>query len=154
IFGAVHEARFPPPHEVESEHVEARHGNDSSVMSDQAFAVEGGHMQPAVVRQEAARPDDCADIAARQIEAQPRAVSNACSLVSFGIADWDAWTVPFHPGIDPVEKSCELQVRHGAMIAQRSRKLSLAAIKADQAANDLNPTPRERVEVEHRALGR
>ena len=78
IFGAMHEARFSSAHEVESERVKARDGDNSAIVAQKAFMVEDRYLQPPIIRPKAARPDDRTHIVAREIEAQAWTFRDGC----------------------------------------------------------------------------
>ena len=73
VLRAVDEARLATPQEVEPDPVEARRIDDhAAVVAHQALAIEHRHVEPRVVGTEAGGPHDRADLAAAQVDAQPR----------------------------------------------------------------------------------
>src|SRR5690606_14897907 len=57
VLGAVHEARLAAAHEVETEHVQPRRVDDAAVVTQPAFVIEDGKIEPRIVRAKTRSPD-------------------------------------------------------------------------------------------------
>lgn len=70
VFGAMDEARFAAAKKWQPQHNQPR-GDDATVMLQGAVAAENRHMQPAVIRPKAGRPDDGAHLRTKR-QPEPR----------------------------------------------------------------------------------
>src|SRR5690349_16326634 len=68
VFDAVDERRLAPAEHRQAEGVHARALHDAAVVPEMALVVHDGHVQPAVVRAIAGRPDDGTELIAREID--------------------------------------------------------------------------------------
>src|ERR671913_611679 len=84
VLGAVDERRFPTAEHRQADSVKARRGHDATIVLQPPLAVEHRYVEPAVVRLEARCPDDRANFAAREIEAQTRRLRHESRLEALG----------------------------------------------------------------------
>ena len=70
ILNTIDEAGLATPEDGLTESVESGRSHDPSVVTQGAFPIEDGHVEPTVVRTEAGGPDDRADLAAREVEVE------------------------------------------------------------------------------------
>ena len=131
VFRAMNEARFAAAHEVEPERIETGHVDDSALVTQATFPVQRRYVQPGMVGSEASGPDHRAEPLALEVETETWRVLDSSGSRSLPVGQrFSLQTFLVDPVIDPAEETRELQIRHCAVIAQRSGELQLAAVRA------------------------
>ena len=129
--------------------------DDAAVVAQVALRVEDRHVEPAVVRAEAGRPDDRADLAAAQVELEPRRRRARASARSARAAPTSASRRASRAHSSNVSSSRSI-LRSASANMLRSPPENSARPSRTAASRPTSSTPSavERVEVERRALGR
>ena len=128
--------------------------DDAAVVPQVALLVEHRHVEPAVVRTKAGRPDDRPDLAAAQIELQPRRRRHAGRLEALGRADVGVAAVRARPLVERVEQALHLEIGEREHVAQAAREQRAAVAHRGEPADELDADRAERVEIERGPLRR
>jgi len=152
VLGAVDEAGLAPAHEIESEHIQPLHVDDAAVMAQAALCIKGIRLQPGVVRPKPRGEDHGTDALPAEIETQAGQLVYPRRCKSFRRAQHVADGRTLGERVEAVEHAIQLQVRHRALVAQRSREMQFVADGAHQAADQLHASIPERVQVERMAF--
>src|SRR4029079_9216220 len=97
---------------------QARTVDTAAVVPQETFLVENRHVEPAVVRMEAGRPDDGANLAAAQIDLQPRRRGDARLLEALRRGDLQVPRTRTRPLIERIEQALHLEIGERKQIAQ------------------------------------
>ena len=136
------------------EGVQARAVDDAAVVAELALRVDDRHVEPPVVGPEPGRPDDRADLAAAEVERQPRRPRHLRRGEALGSGDLGILpAVRAHSSKTSSSRS-QLQVGERADVAQAAGEQRAAVADGRPAADQLDAHRRQRVEVERRPLGR
>src|SRR6476469_4513648 len=103
---------------------------------------------------EARSPDHRAELLALEVETQTRRVLDSSGRMPLSLGHLSMQSFAVDPLVDPTQQTRELQIRHGAVIAQRSGELQLAAVRAHDAPDESDATRGQRIQIECRPLGR
>ena len=151
VAGAVDERRLAAAQEGHAHQVHARRvDDDAAVVADQPLAVEHRHVQPGVVGAEAGGPDDRADLAAGEVDAQRWRVLDDRRSGSPGGLELTVEPVLGRPLVDRVEQPAELEVGQRAHVAQRPGELRPPVADPGESPDEADPDRRQGVEIERR----
>jgi hypothetical protein len=105
------------------------------------------------VGSEAGRPEQRAEPLALEVKTETRRLLDSGGSRSLPLGQrFSLQTLALDPVIDPAEETRELQIRHGAVSAQRSGELQPAAVRAHQAPDERDAARGQRIQIQCRAL--
>ena len=123
-------------------------------MREAALRVEDGHVEPLVVGLEPRGPDDRSDLAAAEVEPEPRRLRDLRRGKALGSADLGVLPCGVSPLVERVQQPLHLQIGQRADVAQAAGEQCAAVTDGRQAAHEVDAHRRQRVQVERRSLGR
>ncbi len=125
------------------EHVETGALHDAAVVTEPSLRVDHRHVEPRVVGAEPRRPDDRADLAAAEIEREPRRLRHLGRGEALaGVASG--------PLVEPVEQPLQLEVGQGEDVSQATREERASVADGCQAPDQLDAERGQRVQIERR----
>ena len=154
VLDAADERGPAPPQHGQPQRVEPRAVDHAALVPQVALRVDHGHVQPAVIGPEARRPHDRADLAAAQVELQPRRRRHPRRLEPFRRPELGVAPAGQRPLVEGVEQAPQLEVGEREHVAQAAGEQRAAVPDHRPPAHQLDAQRGERVEVERRPLGR
>ena len=153
VLDAVDERRLAPPEHGQPEGVQTGAVDDAAVVAEPPLGIDHGHVEPPVIGPKPRRPDDRADLAAPEVELQPRRSGHLRRCAALGGIDLGIQPLGPSPLVEHSEQPSHLQVRERADVAQAAGEQRAAVTDGRAASHELDADRDERVEIERRPLG-
>src|SRR5216683_954171 len=122
VLRAMDEGRLASPEDGQSDGIQPWHIDNAAIVPQVAFTIDHRNIEPAVVRPKSGCPDDGSDLAAPQVEIEPRRGGRAGWLEPLRRADVGVARVAAPPVIERVQESIHLEVRECKLVAKSPRK--------------------------------